>query len=190
MERSYSRYLLVVLCVSITVTAVVLVALNAYANSKRPAPSGPASDQEITTAYRAGFNAARERLTKYGFGAPSDTQTLTGTVRSVSGGKLIVSQENLMTDALISGITDDREVTTTASTKITRDVQKPAAQFQAEQEAFAKLPPSPSLQPPTATIKSTIRISDINVGDHVTISAQESDITMLPSITAASISVQ
>lgn len=192
MERSYSRYLLVVLCLSIVCTAIILIALNTYTVSKRGNVGlvSTSSDTQIVDAYKEGFEAARSRFAQYGLGVIGETNILIGRVQSTSGGKLIVSQENLMTDALVSGISDDREVAITGSSKITRSTAKSTTQLAAEQEAFAKLPPSPSLQPPLPTIQSTIRVSDIKVGDRVIVTAQENDITALGSVTAVSISVQ
>jgi hypothetical protein len=193
MERSYSRYLLVVLCVAITCTALILVALNAYSNSKKT-PLGYTSgtvpsDQAIADSYRNGFETAMERFQKYGLGVQGDAHILIGTVQQNSGGKLIVLQENLMTDALVSGVSDDREVIITACTKITRATKKSAAQFAAEQDAFAKLPPSPNTQPPSPTTQTSIKISDIKIGDVVAVTAKEADITNAASLTATDIVV-
>lgn len=190
MERSYSRYLLVVLCVAIVATAVVLVALNAYTNSRHQDAyaTAPLDDAE-GNAYRDGFEAAKQRFEQYGLGINDDTQTLVGSVQNVSGGKIRVLQENLMADALMSGVSDEREVTISASTKISRETKKPEAQFSAEQEAFMKLAPSPTTQPPAPSVVTSIRLSDIKPGDRLRITAQEKDVTLLPLITATEIVV-
>lgn len=180
--------MLVVLCVAVVCTALILVGLNAYSTPQNGmlgnTGGSQASDEEISEAYRSGFETAKQRFEKYGLGVQGDSHILVGTVQRNSGGKLIVLQENLMTDALVSGVSDDREVTTTASTKIMRVTQKSATQFAAEQDAFAKLPPSPNTQPPTPTLQSQIKISDIKIGDVVTVTAKETDITNALSITA------
>jgi hypothetical protein len=188
MERSYSRYILVVLCVSIVMTAIVLVALNAYTKSKT-IPT-PALQDDSADAYRAGFAAAKARFEQYGLNVlAGQNNVLIGDVKSVSSAALVVTQENLMTDEIVSGVSNDRTVRVTAETAIVQETPKPAAQFEKEQDAFSKLPPGTATEPPNPTVRTMIRLADIKNGDRVRVTASEPDITTLESVNALEIVV-
>jgi hypothetical protein len=187
MERSYSRYLLVVLCVSIIVTATVLVALNAYTRSHLTASPVPLSD-DTTDAYRAGFAAAKEKYESYGLSTLTGQRNiLIGRVQSVDAGMIIVRQENLLTDEIVSGVSNDRIVAIDRGTSLVRETQKSPEKLQQEQAAFAALPPG--TDPPQAVVRVTASIQDIHAGDLVRVTASETDVTDLESVHATEIVV-
>jgi len=160
--RSYSRYVLVVLCIAIVFTALVLVALNAYTNSQGQSDLFPPTQHDNTVQ-----PALQQTPT------PGQTDILFGTVTAKSSTQLTVSQESSAKSFT---------VLLTSDTRYVRETAKSAAQLQAEQTAFQKAAPGSAL-PPAPTTRATISAGDIKQGDHIRIVTKEQDLERI-SVTA------
>lgn len=188
-SHSTSRYILVVLCVAVVGTSLVLVALNALVKqpgSKLAFQSGasltscPAGD--ATTAYKNGYNAAREKLRASGLlTTPVSNNILSGTVVAVGTDTLTVKQNNLDTDPIADGIPDERIVTVAAGTPIYFDTIKTAFEMQRELAAL-----KPGTPPPVASTRTMAKLSDIQVGQTVYVESKQ-DVRLLSSIPATQI---
>lgn len=193
MERSYSRYLLVVLCVAIIVTATILVALNAYTGTNRMGglssiTSAITGEGDTIEGYRAGFAAAKQRYEQYGLNAFSgQTNVVIGSVEGTGGQSIVVKQENLMTDQIVSGVPDDRIVLIGSDTVIVRETAKPEAQLIAEQQAFANLPAGTATEPPYPAVRTVVGFADIKTGDRVRVMTLEADVTQVEEVSATEI---
>ncbi|MFA5935248.1 MAG: hypothetical protein WC787_00105 [Patescibacteria group bacterium] len=190
--RSYSRYILVVLCVAIVCTALILVALNAFTNTEKLVlPGGvTTNDDTVIAAYKAGFDSAQNKYEAGALLAASDrTNVLSGPVEDASASKLLVMQKNLAIDSEISGISDRREVLITENTKFYRETPKEVDVFTKEQAAYDASEPDESVGPPSPTIKTAIRLADIKTGDMVRVTTVEENIIGAESMTASEIVV-
>ena len=108
--RSYSRYVLVALCIAVVFTALVLVALNAW--MKQPGENMVFKGSGYTDGYRDGFNAAREKMKIVaGSDILEDATSSNGEVISVSSDRLVVKQTSLDTDPVVDGVDNERTVT-------------------------------------------------------------------------------
>jgi hypothetical protein len=178
MERSYSRYLLVVLCVSVVITGLALVAINAYMTSQ-PKADGQASssDEDLVEAYRSGFNAAREKIQSQGLLLLSgEKNILVGSVVEVSPDRLSVKQENLLVDPLADGVPDEREVVIDSDTTLFRQsVAAPVA--------------DPGATAPQPVERIPASRADISIGTRVRVIAKEENIQLLETIHAKEIIV-
>jgi hypothetical protein len=137
--KSYSRYLLTALCISVVFTTLSLVAINAWLSQQSIETDETASfsDEQSQQAYRDGYLAARKRLTDAGLCLPiGETRSLTATVNSVGSDRIIVTQRSLDTDPIADGVSDERTVFITAETKIYFETPKSSDQI-------AKTPLSP-----------------------------------------------
>jgi len=178
MERSYSRYLLVVLCVSVVITGLALVAINAYTTSQ-PKADGQASssDEDLVEAYRSGFNAAREKIQFQGLLILSgDKNALVGSVIEVNADRLTVKQESLLVDPLADGVPDEREIVVDSETMLFR---QPDAASVAD----------PSASAPQAVERTQISLTDISVGSRIRVIAKEENVERLETIHAKEIVV-
>lgn len=98
---------------------------------------------------------------------------LTGTVKEISGATITLDISAMPN---IGGGPSTRQVEVTASTTLTKQTTKDPAQFQAELAAYQKKssslkPGSPSLSIPSPTEQTAIKISDIKVGDMLSVNA-------------------
>ncbi|MBI4139020.1 hypothetical protein HY479_02610 [Candidatus Uhrbacteria bacterium] len=181
--KSYSRYLLTVLCVAVVITTLVLVGLNAWLTQ----PSGLSlnglgfnPDAERQAGYKEGYNAARDRLSTAGLCAlPVESTVLTGSVMAVEQGLVIVVQESLDTDPLADGVPDERVVRIGPETKIF--IQKEASP---DELAAASATPDTA---PIPVGRTAAKWTDIPTeGGRVRVSANE-DIRLKEEFTAREI---
>lgn len=182
--RSYSRYILTVLCIAITFTALVLIALNAWIKQPStgasigyvPSRASLTKDEELKEAYVQGYVAARERLSSLGgVGLNTEPRILRGTVVNVGSKSLTLKQTNLDTHPLVDSIPDERLVTLAANAHIYAETEKTTAQFQAELADFEKSSlDNPERTPPQIFTRREITLSDIPVGASLRIISEES----------------
>lgn len=171
-QTSLSRYILVILCISIVFTALVLIALNSWVQNKNLSPDNSGlvgqifSNQSYDTGYKAGYLAARETFKKVP-PLPDEAiiTSLTGTVMSVEEDRIIFKAENLDADELIDGVSSQRTAITTASTTfVTRSYLSPedqARQLANWSDSGTKdSPPLPYTEKP-------IKLSEIKPGQKI-----------------------
>ena len=148
--------------------------------------------------FRAGWDAAQKRLEESGV-APKlegmEIKNISGTIQSIDGNKLSIKVANIM-GALSNPELDNRIVEVGDYVKIYELNPKEPQQFQKETEEFlAKLKEANSddqksaLQSPEAFNKKEIKLSDLKVGETVTITADE-DVKNKKQFVAKEISVQ
>ncbi len=119
--KSYSRYLLTVLCISVVFTTLTLVGINAWMTQQNleTDDSASVSEEQSRQAYSNGYTAARKRLTDAGLCIPmGETKYITASVISVGNDRMLVTQRSLDTDPIADGVSDERTVFITAETKI------------------------------------------------------------------------
>lgn len=162
--RSYSRYLLTVLCCSVVVTALILVILNArYGQPKTSTSSSEGVlAQEQDAAYAQGYEAARQELIELGNAPPVNERIMSGTARSIQRDQLMVGE---------------RTVKFSNQTVVYKETLKSDEVFQKEIQAFSKSLASqtsqPDSQPPTRTIRTQITADVIPAGARVTVTAKD-----------------
>lgn len=190
---SLSRYILVILCVSIVFTALVLIILNSWVQNKRlsQGTSGiPAIDQVLfgqsfEDGYKAGYLAARSKYQRI---APlpegMTIMGLSGTVESINDKQLLVLAENLDVDEIVDGVSLKRTVMVNEQTKfLLRTPLSPEEQSK-QIEAWSRN--TGDVPPPLPYTEKIISIKDIKVGQGVSITADE-DIKLKESFTATEV---
>ncbi len=145
--------------------------------------------------YQDGFNAAKELVENSGIVAatktPDDARTISGTVSAVSGTGFTI--HILSTDPFASLALADRTVLVDSSTTVIKLVPKDPKTLQSEMDAFVKATQAggdvSKIIPPTPVTDVPGSISDIAVGDFVTIIATE-NVGALKEFSAAQVQVQ
>jgi hypothetical protein len=181
--RSYSRYILVALCIAVVFTALILVALNAW--MKQPGSSFGFKDR-YQDGYVQGCKDTRERLLTAGLlRRDPDPKALVGIVVSVGKDSLVVKQTNLDTNPIVDNVPDERNVLVASSTKIIRRVWKSREVYEKEQQEFIASGAPPEKMPVPIT-EDTISHADIKAGDHVAVTTVE-DIRLLETVNATQV---
>lgn len=125
--------------------------------------------------YQAGFAAARALVENSSLGAmiktPVDIRTLSGTVTANNGNSLTlhVQSVNPFDDPALA----DRSILITASTTVMRRIQKDPVVYRAEVANFLKNPQGATTTRvlPEEYTSTPVKVSDIKVGDTVSVSA-------------------
>jgi hypothetical protein len=192
-HASLSRYILVILCVSIAFTALVLIALNSLMQNRKlsGASSGIVdqifSNQAYENGYKAGYLAARDKFSKV---APlpegAIVTSITGKVDSVDAKGVKLTVTNLDTDEYVDGVSNQRLALVTASTTIvTRSflsAEEQAKQLERWSESGSKK------APPVPYTEKAINLSGIKPGDNVIAVANE-DVRLKDSFNATQLIV-
>ena len=154
----------------------------------------PVSD--TNNSYQAGYDAAKKRVLDSSIGAmlhtPDDIRTLPGVVTAVSGNRITINTKpmNPFDDPAL----DERIVVVTTDTKIFKLSQKDPKVFQAEMDAFTKKMQggkvSPQgLIPPDMFIKAQVSVTDITVGNTVSVTAKQ-NIKSVKEFSASEVQIQ
>jgi len=177
-QGSLARYILVVLCISIVFTTLVLIALNAWTTNNKlslmslntQSTEQPVGGRSYEDGYRAGYNAAREKLkNKPPIIGPSFY--ITGQIVSIGNNLLTVKETNLDTDEIVDGVSDIRTVNITTSTKIVLRQQIDQKTFQSQMNDWQKS--SHNTPPPLPFTEKNIAFSDLKVDHQVSVRANE-----------------
>jgi hypothetical protein len=131
------------------------------------------------------------------FPTPTSIFSLTGTVQSVNGSVVTISVAPLLLNPFAdTSFPTTREITIAASTTITQMTQKDPAAYQQEVQAYMKqtathttTTTTTALAGPLPYTETNIDVSDIKVGDTVTVGAS-SNIMSAASFTATTIQDQ
>ncbi|MBI5654725.1 hypothetical protein HZC53_03690 [Candidatus Uhrbacteria bacterium] len=188
-NASTSRYILTALCIILVITAFILVGLNALNIENRlgikilPSPT----NAQLQEQYKKGYLAAREKIAPLCPMVNRSGNSLSGTVKSVSGNTLTVEQKTFDTDETVDGVSNIRKVTLSANTPIQLLASKPQDVLSKELADFKPDPKNPSNPPSPFTI-TTIRVSDIKVGDAVTITSNK-DLRLMAEFAATMVQV-
>ena len=162
-------------------------------------PYLPTSISNAKKGYQAGFDAAKKVIRNSslaGILTPSDVRTLSGRVTSVGANQITIHY--IPTDPFADPSLADRIILVNSSTSIVKLTQKDPKVFQTEMAAFLKAVETSSSTPTQSTLPSTppssstavtISLTDIKVGDAVTVMASE-NIGTAKEFTASEIQVQ
>lgn len=192
-QTSISRYILVILSISIVFTALVLIALNAWVQNKRLATSGTDivgqifSNQGYENGYRAGYLAAREKYSKIApLPAGAVVTSLTGTVTKVAADQISLTVKNLDTNEFIDNVSNDRTALVNASTTVVLRTFLTAEEQAKQLEKWGRS--GSKNAPPLPYTEKNIKLSDLTVGQSVVVVADQ-DIRLKESFTATQIVV-
>ena len=162
-------------------------------------PYLPTSISNAKKGYQAGFDAAREVIKNSslaGVLTPSNLRTLSGRVTSVGANQITIHYTP--SDPFADPALADRTILVNSSTNIVKLTQIDPKVFQTEMAAFLKAVETSSSTPTQSTLPSTppssstavtISLTDIKVGDAVTVMASE-NIGTAKEFTASEIQVQ
>lgn len=170
------------LAIILVITTFILVGLNALNLQQRMSltsslsPSGSANQ-----GYIDGYKAARAKYAALCALPIENVMNFSATVKAVNANGLTVTALTLDTDPKVDGISNDREITVTAETKIQKLTDKTPEEMSAEANATTT-PPSP--------FKITqLQLKDLTVGETITISSA-TDVRLAPVITAQAITIR
>lgn len=153
--------------------------------------------KDAKNSYQSGFETAKKRVLESNMGmifrTPEDIRAISGKVTMISGNSITIHTESMNPFEEIT--LNDRIITVTKDTKITKISQGDQKAFQAEMETFMKkmqlgkntgslLPPTPP-QP----VSAIVDISNIVLGDNITITSLE-NIKTSKNFTASEIQIQ
>ena len=144
--------------------------------------------------YQAGFDAAK-KIIENNLGSvaktPEDFRTVSGTVSAVSGSGFTLHVQSL--DPFADPALASRTVLVDSSTTVIKLVPKDSKTLQSEMDAFVKATQAgggvSKIIPPTPVTDSPVSVSDIAVGDFVTVIAAE-NISSLREFSAIQVRVQ
>ena len=150
----------------------------------------------INNSYTAGWNAAKQRVADVGFVPPvpanMPVESVSGTVQSINGDKITVKIHPL--EVFADASLDTRTIDITSGTKMYSVTMVDQKTFAAEMNAFSKkmqttgTNSATSLTPPSPTTKTAISLSDLKVGNIVSINTS-SDIKEVKEFSATEIDV-
>ncbi len=190
-NASASRYILVTLCIILVITAFILIALNAFNLESRLGvkvlPNLNPSSAQLKEQYTKGYLAAREKYKNMCPVIGRTGNSIGGTVESISGNTIKLKQNTFDTDVNVDNVSDIRTVTVTSATKIELATRKSDDAFAKEMEAFKPSTDKPA-SPPSPSIVTTAKISDIKAGDNIIVTSNK-ELSVTSSFTALTISV-
>lgn len=188
---SAGRTILSLLAVLLLITAFVLLALNAY--MQQPVGSArtnaPLFGGNSEQAYKDGYQAARNRFAQLYPGINTESRVVSGTIVSVSANGFILTQDSLAVDPKADGIADNRTISVDEKTSIVTVKEKDPDDFRKEMQEFLEKSGSrttPPPAPPLATTETTTTLSNLRVGQRVTVES-DADLRFLPTIHAVTV---
>lgn len=188
-EKSLSRYILVVLSVSVVLTALIIVAINAYVNNARLSSDDGFIDSTLSSfsynqGYKDGYNAARD---KFHF-APVEIRTINGTIIETTSNSLTINAINLDTDEFVDGVSNIRKAELTAETKFFSRTALSEEEFDKAMSAWRSSGATRGESPPSGFTDKEISASDLQAGQNIVINADQ-DIRLMETFTALSVVV-
>ena len=163
-----------------TVIAIVFLGLGIFIGTKFSKKAVPqCATPKIGDTYRAGWDAAKERVQAY-FGTTLidtiEVKNVYGTIQKIDDNKLKVKIHPV--EPLADPDLDIRIITVDANTKVSLAVQKDQAQYQKEFQDFQnKMKQSPTqtnyLQQPAPFDSKAIALSDLKENQQITVTASE-----------------
>ncbi len=167
-EKSLSRYILVVLSISVVLTALIIVALNAYVNNQRLAQNdsgiitGTAKSlSSYDEGYKDGYKTAREKFLQNS----EEMFSLIGIVLKNEDSSILVEAVNLNTDALVDGIDNKRKIAITSSTEIVINLTLTDEEMETKMNKWRQS--EQDTPPPLPFVTDTATIDDIKIDDNI-----------------------
>ena len=130
----------------------------------------------IDNSYQAGFEAAKQRVLESGAGmilkTPDEIRSLSGTVTEIQGNRITLHVQSV--DPFADATLNDRIVTVTGDTKITKLAQKDPQTIRSEAKANAeKIDQNESQKIVEPFVETDSALSDITVGSDVNVTATD-----------------
>ena len=191
-QTSYSRYVLVVLCIAVAFTAFILVILNTWSNHKTFTFGIPAVDQVMQgqtyeDGYKAGYQAARQKLsTRPPLPPGTPVTTANGTITSVNAVSLTMVVDSLDTDELVDGVSDTRTVNIATSTAIILRTNLSIQDMEKQMTTWREDGMKKNQPPPAPYKESHLNIADLKPGQTITV-VTSNDLRLQSSFTATKI---
>ncbi|MFZ6015142.1 MAG: hypothetical protein ACOYUZ_02180 [Patescibacteria group bacterium] len=169
--KSLSRYILVVLCVSVVFTAIILVALNAYVQNKRisQGDNGFLETAFETLTYEDGYRKGYEEARKEFSTIPDEIFTLTGAVTITDDANIYFIPQNTGTNEFVDGIPETRIAELAEDTKIykrapltTEELDKALADWRRS---------GAEGNPPAPFVDEELTINEIAAGQTISVTA-------------------
>lgn len=173
--------------VTIIITALIFFALGYLIKGAKVNPIGQSVKGANT--FQAGWDAARTRLVDSGFIMPSgvkrEIKTVMGEIKEINDDKITLKIRPL--EPLADESLDARIIVVDSATKIYSLEAKDQKEYLVEMTAYAnKKPDGKSVTPPDIFKKSEISLTDLKVGQTISITA-ENDIKEVQEFTALEI---
>jgi hypothetical protein len=187
-----SRKILVILALCLFIVALALIIVQSLTENKQSS----LIPGTYSSGYADGFNTARDMAMKMGVFQPTEMTSITGTIIDISGNKIIMEAMNVFLDDAVDEIGTARTVVVNNDTKIVELTERDMDEVDREMEAFTRRIDSFDIdsggtypEPPALQKETAIMLSDLNVGDVITVSgADNEDLLMLKTIQATNIS--
>ncbi|MFA4955197.1 MAG: hypothetical protein WC641_07870 [Patescibacteria group bacterium] len=186
-QKSTSRYILTALSIIVVVTALALIALNAFDLENRLGWNMwriNSGNQALADKYKEGYLNARATYQKMCPLVNRQGSTITGRVEEVGKNSIVITQDYFDTDAQIDNVSNMRTVEITKNTDLTLNTAKPIDQLNKETATFKP----GSGNPPSAFSVKEIGLSEIKLGDYVSIESDK-DLRTVASFTALKLKV-
>jgi hypothetical protein len=190
-HASLSRYILVILCVSIVFTALVLIILNSWMQNKQLAGlsgvGGMLTGQTYENGFKEGYLAAREKYqTIQPLPEGASVASFSGNIESLSDSSINVRATNLDTNEIVDGVSDVRNVMIDENTKIFSRTLLPQEEQDRLYAAWQKSGAAQGNPPPKAYKETEIKLSDLQNGQTVMVTAND-DIRLQNSFVASEV---
>ncbi len=188
-EKSLSRYILVVLSVSVVLTALIIVAINAYVNNARLSSDNGFIDSTLSSfsynqGYKDGYNAARD---KFHF-APVEVRAINGTIIEKTSNSVTINAINLDTDEFVDEVSNIRKAELNSETKFFSRTALSEEEFDKAMSTWRSSGAARGEPPPSGFIDKEISASDLQAGQTIVINADQ-DIRLMETFTAVSVVV-
>lgn len=188
-SSSASRRILVILALTLFIVALILVIVSSVL---------PGSGKKGTlslggSSYAEGYKAAREQAFTLGMQKMVAT-SISGTIESISGDTVLI-KTTLFLDKRVDGVGPERTIKTSGA-KILKVSMKDLETIRKEQQAFSAAlkdykTGDSVVQPPSPYDSKEIKVSDLKVGDMITVTGNgKDDLTLVDPINATSIQTQ
>lgn len=190
---SLSRYILVILCVSIVFTALVLIILNSWMQNKQLTGLNGVGQlfagQSYENGYKEGYLAAREKYkTILPLQENATVTSFSGDIESLDDSSVLVRATSIDTNEIVDKVSDVRDVLIASTTKIFSRTLLPQDEQDRLYAQWQKSGASQGNPPPKAYKETEIKLSDLQVGQRVFVSAGE-DIKLQESFIATEVVV-
>lgn len=190
-DANASRRLILILALFFFIIALSLIIIQSLSGS-------PKLIRSYADGYADGFKKARAMAEQRMPNIGQSVRVLTGKVASVGNDSITVNAENVYVDEAVDGVGMVRTIVIGSDTKIIQiqplsqeEIRQASMDFQNKMKAYDPKSGTPPPAPNLSGKESPLTLKDLKPGDRVVITPQAdvSDVSLLGSFTAATISV-
>jgi hypothetical protein len=141
-------------------------------------PSAGTTNKEST--FDDGWNAAKNKLDQSGLIRPEPTEifTITGKITAITGNKISLKTDQVVTNPLADQAPTARTVTVPTGVKIIKSTTKTREELTAETAAYEKTlaelkPGAKPPSPPLPYAEEEIKLTDLKAGDTISITSDQ-----------------